>query len=310
VILVTGASGFIGQALTAELVRRGIAFRAVSRRRSAGMFELPSIDAATNWSEALNGVETVVHLAARVHVLRESAADPLAEFRAVNVETTVNLARQAARAGVKRFIFISTIKVNGAGTAEGHPFTAEDPPCPVDDYGRSKAEAEAALMSIGGETGMEIVVIRPPLVYGPDVGANFAALIGWAKSGVPSIFARIENRRSFVYVGNLCDLIIRTVDHPAAAGRTFLVSDGTDLSTDALLRELMILQGRRPRGIAIPAPVLAFLARVAGRSEQADRLIGNLQVDIAGTRDHLDWTPPVTWREGLQMTVEEFKAPR
>src|SRR5690606_3524075 len=230
------------------------------------MFEVPSIGAATDWSEARDGVETVVHLAARVHVLREGAADPLAEFRAVNVEATANLARQAARAGVKRFIFISTIKVNGAGTPDEQPFTAEDSPCPVDDYGRSKAEAEAALMGIGGETGMEIVVIRPPLVYGPDVGANFAALIGWAKSGVPSIFARIENRRSFVYVGNLCDLIIRTVDHPAAAGRTFLVSDGTDLSTDRLLRELMILQGRRPRSIAIPASVLVFLARIAGRS--------------------------------------------
>lgn len=309
-ILVTGAGGFVGRALTAELGRRGLVFRAASRSRSAGMFQVPPMGPETDWSGALDGVEVVVHLAARVHVLREEATDPAAEFRAVNVEATENLGRQAAKAGVRRFIFISTIKVNGDGTPKGQPFTADDPRKPADDYGRSKAEAEAILIEIGRETGMEIVIIRPPLVYGPGVGANFAALIRWAKSGLPSIFATVENRRSFVYVGNLCDLIIRALDHPAAAGRVFLVSDGADLSTDALLRELMALQGRRQRSIAIPAAMLVFLARLLGHADKADRLIGNLQVDIAKTRDHLGWTPPIARHEGLRMTIEDSGAPQ
>ena len=256
-----------------------------------------------DWAPALNGVDRVVHLAARVHVMQDSASDPLAEFRRANVAGTLALARAAADAGVRRLVFVSSIKVNGEGTREGVPFTADDPPAPVDPYGVSKREAEHGLFEIGRDTGMEVVVVRPPLVYGPGVGANFLRLLRWVERGVPLPLASVQNRRSLVYVGNLADLIVRCVDRPAAAGRTFVASDGEDLSTADLLVRLGQALRRPARLLPVPVSWLQIGARLVGRPEVAQRLVDNLQVDIGKTRELLDWSPRVSVDEGLHRTL-------
>jgi UDP-glucose 4-epimerase len=306
-ILVTGATGFVGQALCAELQHRGMEYRPVSRQPRDGFHASGTMDEATDWTSALIGLDAVVHLAARVHVMKDSVADPLAAFRAANVATTLNLAKQAAASGVKRFVFISSIKVNGEATAPGRPFTAGDVPHPGDPYGVSKHEAEQALFALGSETGMEIVIIRPPLVYGPGVKANFASMMRLVKKAyIPLPFGGIANRRSLVFVGNLVDFILLGTDHPAAAGKIFLVSDGTDLSLGELLRKLGKKMGRKIWVPDVPARLIeASLTAVAGRAV-VQRLFGSLQVDITDTRALTGWTPPYTVDEGLRRTAEAF----
>jgi len=302
-ILVTGATGFVGQALCTELSRRRMDYRPVSRNSRPGFTAIGAIDGQTDWSDALAGVDTVMHLAARVHVMNESVADPLAAFRAVNVNATVNLARQAAGAGVKRFIFLSSIKVNGEETAAGKPFSASDVPHPEDAYGRSKLEAEEALLDIAAETGMEVVIIRPPLVYGPGVKANFASLMRWAARPFPWPFGAVRNRRSLVYVGNLVDFMLLCANLSSVGNRIFLISDGEDLSIGQLIAKLSLAAGRKAWMLSVPPALLEGLAALLGRRAAAQRLLGSLQVDIGETHVLTGWSPPYSVEEGLTATV-------
>ncbi|MDK4706459.1 SDR family oxidoreductase [Rhizobium sp. CNPSo 4062] len=302
-ILVTGATGFVGQALCTELSRRRMEYRPVSRNSRPGFVAIGTMDRDTDWTDALAGVDVVMHLAARVHVMNESAADPLAAFRAVNVDATVNLARQAAAAGVKRFIFLSSIKVNGEGTSAARPFSASDAPHPEDAYGRSKLEAEEALLAISAETGMEVVIIRPPLVYGPGVKANFASLMRWAARPFPWPFGAVRNRRSLIYVGNLVDFMLLSARHPDAGNRVFLVSDGEDLSIGQLISKLSLASGRKAWMLPVPPALLEGLGALLGRRAAAQRLLGSLQVDMGETRAVTGWSPPYSVEEGLAATV-------
>lgn len=305
-ILVTGATGFVGTALCAELSRRRMACRPASRRAASGFHAVGDIGAATDWTAGLQGIDTVVHLAARVHVMNDPAADPLAAFRAANVDATLNLARQAASSGVKRFVFLSSIKVNGESTAPGKPFTASDIPHPEDPYGRSKLEAEEALLQLERDTDMEIVIIRPPLVYGPGVKANFAIMMKWVERGIPLPLGAVSNKRSLIFVGNLVDFIILCVDHPDVAGHTFLVGDDDDLSVAELLRRLSLAMGRKARLLPVPASLLKMGASILGRHAAAQRLLGGLQVDIRETQEVTGWKPPFSVDEGLKRTAGAF----
>lgn len=302
-ILVTGANGFVGRHLCDELLRRSMPFRAVTRHGSKTSTAIGEIRRDTNWSDVLNGADTVVHLAARVHVMAETEADPLAAFRAMNVAATINLARQARASGARRFVFVSSVKVNGERTRPSKPFKPDDIPAPEDAYGQSKAEAEAALFSLARETGLEVVIIRPPLVYGPGVGANFRLLMRWAGSGLPSPFGACHNKRSLIYVGNLVDLLIKACTAGDAAGQILLASDGEDLSTGALFRKLAQLQARSGINIPVPPFLMHAVAAACGKRSYSDRLLSNLQLDIGKTIDILQWTPPFRIDTGLKLTV-------
>lgn len=314
-VLVTGATGFVGRALCAELLRHGHAVCAALRRaedltrlalEGVDAIAVGTVNAATDWRNALAGCETVVHLAARVHVMREEAADPLTEFRAVNVEGTLNLARQAAKAGVRRFVYLSSIKVNGEQTLPGRPFAEQDVPAPLDPYGVSKYEAEEGLRKLAQQTGMEVVIVRPPLVYGPGVKANFLNMMRWLHKGVPLPLGAIHNYRSLVALDNLIDLIITCIKHPAAANQTFLVSDGEDISTTELLQRTGLALGKPARLIPVPACLLMAGAILLGKQAVAQRLLDSLQVDISKARTLLGWTPPVSVDEGLRRTAQCF----
>ena len=308
-ILVTGASGFVGKSLCAELFQQGHVIVAAVRSANTQIddFErviVGSIDSATDWSATLRNMDIVIHLAARVHVMDDSAVDPLAEFRKVNVEGTLNLAKQAAKAGVKRFIFISSVKVNGEQTIKNKPFLETNIANPQDAYSVSKYEAEQGLMRIAGETGMEVVIIRPPLVYGAGVKANFASLLRIVKRGLPLPLGSVtNNRRSFVALDNLVDLIITCIHHPNAANQTFLVSDGDDVSTTDLLRKMAVAQGVPSRLLPVPVPLLNLCAKLIGKQTIAQRLLGNLQVDISHTQKLLNWQPIISLEEGLRRAV-------
>jgi len=316
-ILVTGATGFVGSALSSRLALSE-KVRATARQWStAGApnreveLHTGELSAKQDWGSALEGVTCVIHCAARVHVMREQAVDPLVEFRRVNVEGTMRLARQAAESGVRRLVFVSSIKVNGEWTEPGTPYRADDHPNPQDPYGMSKCEAEVGLRSLAQETGMEVVIIRPPLVYGPGVKANFLAMLRWLERGVPLPLSRVsDNRRSLVFLGNLVDLIVTCIEHPAAASQTLLVSDDEDLSTAELLRRMGLALGRPVRLFPVPPGLLRLGASLIGRPEIAQRLCGSLQVDISRTKEVLGWRPPFSVDEGLKRTAEAYLASR
>ncbi len=249
----------------------------------------------------LSRVDAIVHLAARVHVMNDTASDPLTEFRRVNVDGTLNLARQAAAAGVRRFVFVSSVKVNGEETLPGKPFSAADAPAPVDPYGISKFEAERGLLQLASETGLEVVIVRPPLVYGPGVKANFEKMVRWLAKGMPLPLGGVHaNRRSLIGLDNLVDLLTVCLRHPAAAGHVFMASDGEDLSTTDLLRRLGKAMHRPARLVPVPPALLELGGRLLGREDVVRRLTGSLQVDIGKTRQVLGWEPPVAVDEGLQ----------
>lgn len=311
-VLLTGATGFIGSALTVKILENGSDLVAAVRQRSkliptlVQQVEVGEISSLTDWSDVFDDVSTVIHTAARVHVMDDDAADPLTEYRRVNVEGTMNLARQAASAGVSRFIFLSSIKVNGEITIAGKPFTADAEPAPIDPYGVSKAETEQALLEISSKTGMDVVIIRPVLVYGPGVKANFLNMMRWLNKGMPLPFGSIANKRSLVALDNLVDLVITCVDHPAAVNQVFLVSDGEDLSTTELLKRASKALGVSALLIPVPVWLINIAGRLTGKSNVLQRLLGSLQVDITKTRELLNWEPPVSVDEALQKTAASF----
>lgn len=313
-VLVTGASGFVGRAVVSQLAGCGL-YKVVAQYRNASgpcssvheRTSVGNIDERTDWAQALRGVDVVIHAAARVHVMNDTASDPLAAFREVNVEGTLNLARQAAAAAVRRFIFISSVKVNGEHTEPGRPFTAQDTPRPCDPYGVSKLEAEQGLLALGVASGMEVVIVRPVLVYGPGVKANFLNMMRWLDRGIPLPFGAIDNRRSLVALENLVDLIRVCIDHLGAANQVFMVSDGEDLSTTDLLRRMARALDKRPHLLPVPAWVLQAGARAVGKMSVSQRLCGSLQVDIQKNHQLLGWRPPVKVDAALLAVAQHYR---
>jgi nucleoside-diphosphate-sugar epimerase len=312
--LITGANGFVGRPLCAELQRRGQSVRGAMRSHgqlsAAGETVIVGeVDAGTKWDYALRDVDTVIHLAARVHVMKDKAADPLTEFLKVNLYGTANLAQQAAGAGVKRLVFVSSIKVNGEAT-EARPFADSDEPDPQDPYAISKLQAEQVLQRIGQETGLEIVIVRPPLVYGPGVKGNFLRLLTAIDRGIPLPLAGAHNLRSLLYVDNLVDALIVCATHSAAAGQTYLVSDGKDVSTAMLVETIAHALGRSSRSFHIPPGLLRAAATVLGRAELIDRLFGSLRVNDQKIRGELAWAPPYSMEQGLSATADWYRTRR
>jgi nucleoside-diphosphate-sugar epimerase len=315
-VLVTGASGFVGSAMVRRLLADASTQRVTATVRQGNGVPragddprrveclISGLDAGQDWAPALVDVQAVVHCAARVHVMHDGAADPLHEFRRVNVEGTISLARQAAEAGVRRFVFISSVKVNGEATERARPFTADDMPVPLDAYGQSKHEAEQSLRELASHTGMSVVIVRPPLVYGPGVKANFASMMRWLRKGVPLPLGAIDNRRSLVALDNLVDLMHLCLTHPMAANQTFLVSDGEDVSTTQLLQRMGAALGSPARLLPVPPAWLEGCAAMLGKRAVAQRLCGSLQVDITKTRELLGWRPPLSLDEGLKKAAE------
>ncbi len=315
-MLVTGASGFAGRRLCVELVRLGHPVHA-ALRASANLdvficeaVKISSIDADTDWTNALQGITSLIHLAARVHVMQDCSANPLAEFRKVNLHGTENLARQAAQAGVKRLVYVSSIGVNGLQTAYDQSYSETDNPNPHNAYALSKWEAEQSLSRVSEETGLEVVIVRPPLVYGGNAPGNFAQMLKVLAKGIPLPLASAHNLRSFIYVENLVDALIVCATRPAAAGQTYLVSDGEDISTPDLLRQLGIAMGYPARLLPCPPALLKLAGRLVGRSDQIERLLGSLQVDSSKIRRELGWQPPYTLQQGLQATAEWYRCHR
>jgi nucleoside-diphosphate-sugar epimerase len=310
-VLVTGAGGFVGRPLLLQLTSTRNVTAVGCLRRAAKFAEVTAplmvvgdMTVQTDWSDVLTGVQVVVHTAARVHVMIDKAEDPLKAFRAVNVDGTLNLARQAAAASVKRSVFISSVKVNGEFTSAGQVFNENEVPNPQDAYSQSKLEAEEGLRQISAETGMEVVIIRPPLVYGPGVKANFAALMRAVQKGYPLPLGAVHNQRSLVALDNLVDFIITCINHPNAANQTFVVSDGQDLSTTELLKGMAKAAGVPSRLVPVPVWALQTAATVLGKGEVIQRLCGNLQVDISKARNLLGWTPPISVEEGLRRAMQ------
>jgi nucleoside-diphosphate-sugar epimerase len=303
-VFITGGNGFLGDNLLHKLSLRtdlnvSVSVREGTTLSGSGVHTGFELSSETNWLTPLNNKQVVVHTAGRTHVLKEKASDSLSSYWRVNVDGTLNLARQAAVSGVKRFIFISSIKVNGESTSVGELFSADDKPKPLDPYGASKLAAEQGLLEIASETGLELVIIRPPLIYGPSVKGNFARLVKLVKIGVPLPLAGIRNQRSLIAVDNLVDLVITAITHPKAANEVFLASDGCDLSTPELVQGLAQAMNKPSRLFYCAPKVFATGAKYFGKTALTDRLLGSLQVDIAKTTRLLGWVPPVSVKDGL-----------
>jgi UDP-4-keto-D-QuiNAc 4-reductase len=314
-VLVTGASGFVGRALVERLIDDGryrvrAALRSPSDEldRQVEQVRIQDLSRSTAWHTALADVDVVVHAAARVHLMRDDAPDPLQAFRTVNVDGTLQLARSAAAAAVRRMVFLSSIKVNGESTAPGRPFRADDTPAPTDAYGISKREAEEGLRALACTSSLQVVIVRSPLVYGPGVRANFAALMRLLRSGIPLPLGSIDNRRTLVALDNLVDLLVTCIDHPAAANETFLAGDPEDLSTTDLLRRLGAALGRPARLIPVPSRWVERAAALVGQRAAAHRLCSSLQVDIGKTSQVLGWKPPLAVDAALRRTATQFLA--
>ena len=312
-ILVTGATGFVGSCLCTKLLAEGWHVRGTLMPDEALAALPPGVEPAlveplgpvTSWQHALADIDTVIHLAARVHIMDDPASDPLTEFRKVNTEGTARLAAEAARCGVKRLVFISSIKVNGEETDT--PYVEESPVKPADPYGISKWEAEQALRQIEAATGLDVVIVRPTLVYGPGVKANFLKMMQAIKRRIPLPFASINNQRSLIYVGNLVDALATCATHPVAAGKTYLVSDGTDVSTPELIRQTAAALAVPARLLPFPVSLMRLAGKLTGKNGAVNRLTGSLTVDSSKIRRELGWVPPFTMEEGLKETAEWFK---
>ena len=308
-VLVTGANGFVGSAFCAEAVARGLSVVAVTRKATnipnVQIVLLGNIDVNTAWQATLMGCDVVVHLAARVHVMDEHSAKPLQAFLDVNCHAAMSLAKQAVAAGIKRFVYVSSIKVNGEFT-EIKPFSEKNQANPQDSYAVSKWQAEQALLQLAKETDMEVVIIRPPLVYGPGVKANFLSLLNAVDKSLPLPVGSIVNRRRMIYVGNLVDALITCAIHPAASGQTYLVSDADIVSTPNLIRNLAKALGRRCFVFSFPISILRFLAWLLGKSTAVDRLTQSLQIDNSKICNELKWKPPYTLQQGLQETADWY----
>lgn len=300
-VLVTGATGFVGQALCNELIRRGVdTVRTSRQRRTEGLIAVGDINGATNWCEALTGCDTVFHLAARVHVMNDTSDNPLETYRVVNTEGTLSLAKQAVQAGVKQFVFVSSIKVLGE---EGH-FTENSIPNPTDPYGVSKLEAEQALIQLGAKTGMSVKIIRPPLVYGPGVSANFLRLLNAVKKGIPLPLALANNKRSLIFVGNLVDALIACGMSEQNGERIYLIDDGKPVSTAELIEAMAEALQVKPKLLALPTSLIKVLATLLGKKQAAQRLLGTLTVDSTSIVRDLNWKPPYSMQQGLHATAQ------
>ncbi|EGQ8189891.1 UDP-glucose 4-epimerase family protein [Vibrio cholerae] len=308
-ILLTGATGFVGQHIF-KAIDKKFATVVLGRKRSNDYLgEFIEYDLKNTPDEGLNlqGIDVVIHSAARAHIMHDASLDPQAEYLLVNTEATLTLARSAAESGVKRFIFISSIKVNGESTSGRMPFTSSDQPCTSDHYGQSKLEAENRLKDLAAKTGLEVVIIRPTLVYGLGVKANFASLMKLISKGMPLPFGCItKNKRSLVSVDNLVDLIITCIDHPKAANQVFLVSDDHDVSTSEMVSELAIALGKPTWQLPVPIWCYKLFGKLFGKSDIVDRLTGSLQVDISHTKETLGWKPPQILQEGFKQTAQAF----
>lgn len=310
-ILCTGTSGFVGAHLAKHLTDKGHNVIPVIRNKEkiglqGNVLHINSIDSVTNWGNLINGCEIVIHCAARAHIMKDTSLDPLNEYLEVNTKGTINLARASANAGVKRFIYISSIKVNGESTPNNQLFSPDDIPYPLDDYGVSKAAAEEELLALSKETKMEVVIIRPPLIYGPGVKANFRLLLKLSNYSIPMPFGLIDkNKRSLISIYNLMDFIDICTTHEKAANEIFLVSDDEDVSTAQLFKTLCNAQ--KKMGLTLPIPVAMFklMGRLLGKQDMVERLCGSLQVDISKAKKLLGWQPKFTLKEGIKMTIEE-----
>lgn len=315
-VLVTGATGFVGRFLCERLLSENFAVRGTLLESESTSSLVNGVEpvivkplgADTTWSHAVEGINTIIHLAARVHIMNDPSADPMVEFRKANVDGTARLASEAAKAGVKRLVFVSSIKVNGEESAT--PYTSHSTPNPSDPYGASKWEAEQILRKIENETGLEVVIIRPTLVYGPGVKANFLNMIKTINRGIPLPLASIRNKRSLIFIGNLVDALSTCTVHPDAAGKTYLVSDGEDVSTPELIRQTASALGVPVRIFALPVSFMKLAGKLTGRSGAVKRLTGSLTVDISRIGQELGWKPPFTMEEGLRLTAGWFKTTR
>jgi len=311
-VLVTGANGFVGSALATELISRGYFVSELIRNKehisnaNVKTFYIPSLDGLVDLRASLIDVDVVIHLAARVHVMAKKNGNQHAEYVRLNVESTMNLARQAASLGVNRFVFVSSVKVNGELTEKDTSFRADDIPNPQDPYALSKLEAEIGLMQLARKTEMELVIVRPPLIYGPGVKANFLSMIKILDKGLPLPFGNVSNKRSLVFLDNFVDLLIRVIDHPKAAGQVFLVSDDHDVSITTLLKSMSSALGKKARLIPVPMCVLKAIFYLIGKPGIAQRLLGSLCLDISKTKELLNWNPPVSFEEGISRTAKSF----
>lgn len=311
-VLITGSNGFVGRHLV-DYLHANFPYTIVQGTRKGlcdgGKGECLKVDFSNDFDllNSLTRVDVIVHCAARVHLMSDSAKDPLTEYRQINTEGTLKLARQAAEAGVKRFIFISTIKVNGEFSTINQPFVPHVKKAPHDPYGLSKYEAEKGLLALAHETGMEVVIIRPPLVYGKGVKANFNTMVNIVRKGLPLPLGGIDNKRSLVYVGNLVDLVTACLEHPGASNRVFLVSDDEDVSTSQLLRKIATAMGKNSYLLPIPGKLILWLTKALGKASVGDRLCSSLQVDISETKSCLNWKPPYCLDDALKLTVTNKK---